>query len=69
MSTKNNKLKELRVSKNFSQSELAEKIGVTQQQLSSYESGENFPRMPIALKLSEHLGVTINEIFLPNKTS
>lgn len=63
-----NNIKKLRSEKNISQAELAKKIGVTQQQLSSYETGKNNPRIETAKKLSECLEVSLDEIFLDKNT-
>lgn len=55
-------LKDLRNDKNISQRELAEIVGVTQVAISQYENGESVPRINIAMKLAETLGVTCEEL-------
>ena len=55
-------LKDLRNNKNISQRELAEIVGVTQVAISQYEKGESVPRINIAMKLAETLGVTCEEL-------
>lgn len=52
----------LRKQKDFSQRELAEKVGVTQVAISQYESGESVPRINIAMKLADVFGVTCEEL-------
>ena len=52
----------LRKQKDFSQRELAEKVGVTQVAISQYESGESVPRINIAIKLADVFGVTCEEL-------
>ena len=46
------KLLMLRKQKNFSQEELAEKIGVSRQAVSRWESGETMPDSPNLLQIS-----------------
>lgn len=48
-------LKALRLSKGFSQEELAEKAGVRQYQISRYESGQEYPSVPTLMKLCSAL--------------
>ena len=55
----NYKIAEARIAKGWSQSELAKKIGTTQQQIARYESGENDVKSSVILKLSSALGVTV----------
>ena len=54
------KIAEARRAKGWSQSDLAEKLGTTQQQISRYESGERDPKASIVADLSATLGVTIS---------
>ncbi len=63
------KLKQLRIDKEMTQKDLSEKIGVSQQQVSLYESGEVLPSMKVALKIADALDSTLDEIFLSIKTS
>ena len=52
------KLLELRKKNNFSQEELAEKIGVSRQAVSRWESGETMPDSPNLLQISNLFGVS-----------
>lgn len=54
------KITEARVAKGWTQTELAKKIGTTQQQIARYESGENDIKSSVIIKLSAALGVTIS---------
>lgn len=56
------KLKEVRNSKKMTQSELSEKSGIIQQNISLYEQGSQVPRIDTAAKLADALGVTLNEL-------
>jgi putative transcriptional regulator len=48
---------------NITQSELAEKIGVSRQTINSIEIGKYVPSTTLALKLSRLFKITVNEIF------
>lgn len=52
------RLEQLRKEKKINQSELAGRIGLTQQTISSYEKGKNKPSMDILVRLAQELGVT-----------
>lgn len=55
-------VREKRESKQMTQKELAEKIGVSAACVSMYESGETTPKIAIAAKLASALGVTCEEL-------
>lgn len=55
-------LKELRNSKKMTQSELSEKSGIMQQNISLYEQGVQVPRIDTAAKLAVALGVSLDEL-------
>lgn len=46
----------------MTQSQLAEKIGITNQAVSKWETGKSMPDASIMLELSGLLGVTVNEL-------
>lgn len=52
------RLEQLRKEKKINQSELAGRIGLTQQTISSYEKGKNKPSMDILVRLAQEFGVT-----------
>lgn len=56
------KLKHYRVMRNWSQSRLAEKSGVSQTYISELEAGKKQPTIPIVKKLAAALGVTRSEL-------
>ena len=58
-----NKVKELRARHGFSQIELAALCGVTRQTVGFMEKGEFAPSVVLALKLAQHLQVTVDELF------
>lgn len=55
-------LTELRKLHNMSQEELAEKINVSRQTLSKYETGESLPDIDKCKALAEVFGVTIDDL-------
>lgn len=55
-------IKEKRIELGMSQVLLAEKVGVSQNSISNYESGLRKPRWSIAIKLSKILEVSLEEI-------
>lgn len=56
------RLAKLRVDKNLTQTELALKIGVTQQAVSQWESGKKLPKSRYVKKLALALAVTTDEV-------
>ncbi|MFD1735036.1 helix-turn-helix domain-containing protein [Bacillus salitolerans] len=56
------KLKSERKNKGWSQEELAEKLYVSRQSVSKWENSQNYPSIEILIKISDLLGVTIDEL-------
>jgi len=46
----------------LTQAELAEKVNLTRQSISKYETGECFPDISILIQLADIFGVTIDEL-------
>lgn len=57
-----NKIMELRKKNNFSQEDLAEKVGVTRQTISKWELGETSPDLKQAKVLSQVFKVSLDEL-------
>lgn len=55
-------LKNIRKSKNISQEDLAEKLGVSRQSISKWETGENFPSMNNIMCLCDIFKCKINDL-------
>ncbi|MBX9035077.1 LexA family protein [Gordonibacter massiliensis (ex Traore et al. 2017)] len=55
-------IKRLRTSKDWTQEQLADKVGVTRSTVTQWETGWSQPRMGAVEKLSKAFGVTISEI-------
>jgi len=53
----------LRVNAGYTQTKIAELLGVTQGAVAQWEKGSSYPRVGKAKKLAELYGVTLDEIF------
>jgi putative transcriptional regulator len=58
-----NRLRELRSAKEWSQSDLAEKLGVSRQTINAIETQKYDPSLPLAFKIAELFKHSIEEIF------
>lgn len=58
-----------RKEKNITQSELAEKLGVTDRSISNWENGKNMPDLSLFKPLCKELEITINELMCGEKVS
>ena len=58
---------ELRKEKDLTQKDLAEKIGVTDKAISKWENGRGMPDVSLLRKISEVLGITVNELLSAEK--
>ena len=56
------RLKREREKRNWSQHDLAEKIHVSRQFVSKWETGKNYPSIEIIIHLSDLFGITIDEL-------
>ncbi len=59
-----NKIKVARAECDFTQEELAQKIGVSRQTINSIEKNRYVPSTVLALKLSALFGKSVNELFV-----
>ena len=62
-----NRLRELRAAKEWSQSDLADKLGVSRQTINAIETGKYDPSLPLAFKVARLFKQPIEEIFEPDK--
>lgn len=60
---KNIKMKSARVSKDLSQKELAEFIGVSRQTINLIEKGDYNPSIQLCIAICKALDVTLNDLF------
>ena len=62
-----NKLRELRAAKEWSQSDLADKLGVSRQTVNAIETEKYDPSLPLAFKVARLFKKPIEEIFEMDK--
>ncbi|CAG7618300.1 hypothetical protein PAESOLCIP111_02101 [Paenibacillus solanacearum] len=60
----NNRIKEMRARRNWTQEQLSEMIGVSRQTVISIESGRYNPSLELAFKIAKAFGSTIEELFI-----
>ena len=58
-----NRLKERRGALGLTQAELAQRVGVTRKTVNTVENGVFTPSTTLAIKLSQALGLTVEELF------
>jgi putative transcriptional regulator len=59
-----NRLKVLRAERDWSQLDLAERLGVSRQSVNAIETGKYDPSLPLAFRIADLFGLTIEDIFL-----
>ncbi len=59
----NNRLKVLRAERSWSQQELATRLEVSRQSVNAIETGKYDPSLPLAFRIADVFGLTIEEIF------
>ena len=57
------KLRELRAAKEWSQSDLADKLGVSRQTINAIETEKYDPSLPLAFKVARLFKTSVEEIF------
>jgi len=58
-----NRLKVLRAERDWSQGDLAERLGVSRQSVNALETGKYDPSLPLAFKIARLFDLRIEEIF------
>jgi putative transcriptional regulator len=61
-----NKMRELRAAKGWSQSNLAEQLGVSRQTVNAIETEKYDPSLPLAFKTARLFKLRIEDIFVDN---
>jgi putative transcriptional regulator len=64
-----NRIRELRAIKRWSQADLADELGVSRQTVNALETGKYDPSLPLAFKLARLFNQQIEQIFLEEKTT
>jgi len=62
-----NRLRELRTARQWAQSELADKLGVSRQTINAIETEKYDPSLPLAFKVARLFKQPIEAIFEPDK--
>lgn len=62
-------ISEQRKSKGWTQSQLAEKLGITDKAISKWETGRSMPDLSLFVPLCTLLGITLNELFAGERIS
>ncbi len=61
-----NRIRELRAARSWSQSRLGDALGVSRQTVNAIENGRYDPSLPLAFKLSAVLDEPIEALFFPD---
>ncbi len=64
-----NRLHVLRAEREWSQAELAERLGVSRQTVNALETGKYDPSLPLAFKIAQLFQMQIEDIFIPDSAS
>ena len=64
-----NRLRLLRAERNWSQADLAARLGVSRQTVNAIETGRYDPSLPLAFTIAKLFASTIEQIFQPDGTS
>ena len=59
-----NRLRVLRAEREWSQQQLADALGVSRQSVNAIETGKYDPSLPLAFRIADVFGLTIEQIFL-----
>lgn len=62
----NNRIQELRQQRDWSQADLAVRLGVSRQTVNALERGRYDPSLPLAFSIARLFGLSIEEIFQPD---
>ena len=62
-----NRVKELRIARGWTQQELADAVGVSRQSINSIERERYVPSLPLALTFAKVFAITTDEIFTLEK--
>ena len=59
-----NRLKVLRAERDWTQGDLADALEISRQSVNAIETGKYDPSLPLAFKIADVFGMTIEQIFL-----
>jgi putative transcriptional regulator len=58
------RLRVLRAEVEWTQADLAERLGVSRQTINAIETGKSDPSLPLAMRIARLFGKTVEEVFL-----
>jgi putative transcriptional regulator len=58
-----NRIRVLRAERQWSQAELAERVGVSRNSINSVENGKFDPSLPLAFRIADVFGLKIEDVF------
>ena len=61
----NNRLRVLRAERQWSQADLADKLGASRQTVNAIETGRYDPSLPLAFRIARLFGESIESLFIP----
>lgn len=64
----NNRLRELRDARGWSQAELAERLEVSRQTVNALETGKYDPSLPLAFRIARLFEGRIEDVFMPDES-
>jgi len=59
-----NRIRVLRAERRWSQADLAERVSVSRNSINSIENGKVDPSLPLAFRIADAFGLTVEEVFL-----
>lgn len=62
-----NRVRELRTARGWSQGELGERLSVSRQTVNAVETGKYDPSLPLAFRIADVFGRSIEDIFTPDR--
>jgi putative transcriptional regulator len=62
-----NRLNDLRAARDWTQADLAARVGVSRQTIISLEKGKYDPSLPLAFRIAAVFGAAIEDIFSPDE--
>lgn len=62
----NNRVRELRSERGWSQAELGDELGVSRQTVNAIETGKYDPSLPLAFAIARLFGLAIEQVFDPD---
>jgi len=62
-----NRVRELRTASGWSQADLGERLDVSRQTVNAIETGKYDPSLPLAFRIAQLFGLSIESIFTPGE--